>query len=77
MAKVYTAREMRKEAEFLEWFHGKPYTIATMLRQAADLMEREEKRVTLFRWVLNYVYTMMSMLKDSTVFAARSASGRK
>lgn len=45
MSKIYTAQDMREEAEFQEGCHGKPNIIATMLRQAADALEREERRV--------------------------------
>lgn len=43
MSKVYTAREMREQAEYEESVNGSVGTIE-MLRQAADAMERKKKR---------------------------------
>ena len=43
-SKFYTAQEMREEARFHAIKHGNDYIVAAMLRQAADAMEREEKR---------------------------------
>lgn len=42
MSKIYTAQEMREWAEFQN--KGGFLTIAEMLRQAADALERDEKR---------------------------------
>lgn len=53
MAKVYTAQEMRIRATFEKNVWGDDST-AEMLRQAADLMEREEKRPKKYEASIRY-----------------------
>lgn len=60
-SKRYTAKEMRERAEIIEnAFLDMP--TAEMLRQAADMMEREEKREK------NYEYGIRYCVDDGSVF---------
>lgn len=52
MSKTYTAQEMRNVAECLHYDNPTRFIIeaAAMLRQAADMMEREERRVRKYEY---------------------------
>lgn len=54
MAKTYTAQQMRDVAQCLHYNSPTKLTIeaAAMLRQAADFMEREEKRKKKYEYAL-------------------------
>lgn len=52
MAKVYTAHEIRKTAEDMRWSGF--ITPSEMLFQAADLMEREERREKKYEYKVLY-----------------------
>ena len=92
MSKVYTAYELIDRADYERKVNGNPIATA-MLRQAANALEREEKREKKFEfrlhhrikhkngktngWVFDGVYTDSENLKWHVDFNARWALGNK
>lgn len=72
MAKIYTAQEMRVIANIKQNILGDE-TTAEMLRQAADLMEREEKREKKYEyatmtddgWVGRSHFNLIELIDDT------------
>lgn len=65
-SKIYTAQEMRHAADTREAWGDKD-EVNNMLRQAADMIEREERRKKKYEYSAKYGNGFVSELHSSTI----------
>lgn len=53
-SKIYTAREMREEAEYLNFAYGGHSRAIAMLKQAADMLDRCENAIKDYEYSVKY-----------------------